>query len=1634
MTIRNKIPLAGLLLFLFTAVIAHAAVIVQHPSDQKAVEGEAVHFTVEAAGQERTYQWLKDGIEIDGATSAQYVIDAVTMQDNESWYQCRVTADGITRISLEAQLVVYQKGDYDWDRDIDRNDVIILQYHIGEPHRTSHYTYDFGTRTRGRKGKHDKKVETLPDDLLEFDWNDDNRITGEDLQILRGYCTNAGCEVIEPRPPVILQQPAPLTMREGAFELLQVRAEGQYLHYQWQKNGADIPGAQYPWLWLESVSIDDDGSLYRCIITNADGMAVSREVLLTVYRRADFGIDARYLAKIRNNHYPPPFFARGSDLDFNQRMSRKYPHFGEGFCDPPGCDDSNPTSPEIVRQPHDLSVVAGRAAVFEVTVVGSNIGYQWLRDGQEIEGAISASLRIEETTLDDDGAIFQCRITSENETQLSQEVTLTVYRQGDFDWDGDIDEDDIRVERALLWQYVFWTNVEADFDGDRWITIKDLRHLMRLCTCPQCEKPQPAIISGEPEDLVVLEKEPATFTVEASGLRLTYQWQVDGVDIPDADESSYTLPAADLLDHGKLFRCLITNAAGSVVSREAELQVEMDVPPNEVEINGLQAVWQQDKAAVSWQPVEGMRYQIHRGRSADATQLIGETDGVSFLDAGAAYYFGWFYRVAAIKDYFHPVSNKAYHAVGPLSPAVELRAQPSPSVLFNDMQLQDDGSYWAYFIDGKIFSGSYRNMQDPVSVTVSGPSTFTAPAADGTFPLTFPTPGDWQVVVTETDGYRSADTTILLKSDTTAPSLVLHSGRHLTTSAATISLSGEAKDSESGLNSIVVTSDRYTNSFGSGFDDQGLFFVQVPVKTGDNVLTVSVTDHSGNTTTATVEVQATVPALPQLTITAPDNGATVSTATVDVAGTIRSSLPPEQIRLTFDGQVDFPTGQNGEYHFTFQHHRLQEGTNSMMVTAETVYGSVSDQVIVTYAEEQEPVAEQGPEVEIYSAQPDSFLSDDSFTINGVATSTGEITSVVVNGQPATLTGSGSEVSFAVTLDFGDSSQLAIELIITDSNGQTTTLTYTVYHDDGQPVIELTDRSLLAPPAVNSVLQTPWKLSGTVSDGNLAGFSINDRQVGLLPGDTGVYSFAVDLDLVSGEERLFTLKAWDMAGNVVTEEVALRLDSGVTIEVIAPSAGAELRTDEDTSQLEITVRVTGQAEDDLVKVLVDDQPVNTLSNINGNVHGTAGLQLTDGSHALTVEVRSQDGTLLARTVREFSVVDSRQLPLELLRQEPANNSTGSANNGFIAWYFSKSVDPNLLTVEVLETYHGLDYADNTPGADMTGLSKVEMVEVHRDLEPVPGGVSYFPEQTMAAFYPARNFAFGARIYVNLSYDGEQLAGTTFSVKPLPTFIQGFVADPFGDPIEGLSVRIPELDRQSVSDNEGSFSFGFGDTADNMLPPGRYRLYVNKGMSDPRFADTEFWATVTPGRLNELGVQTVPVINREEPFRFVGSGDAQVVLAAGELTLDLRAATLDFADGRGRGTLHAQFMTVDQQPYGFIPGGAPQWVFALHPAGTQVTGNVGVTIKMPSMAGSYAYLEHIGERVVLVGLDDRSLTIVPVGVGRVDTDSRMVVSEGVTGFTRLDIVGYSLVDSDKQQLLSDFSEGTLSLSELINSLQE
>jgi len=80
-------------------------------------------------------------------------------------------------------------------------------------------------------------------------------------------------------------------------------------------------------------------------------------------------------------------------------------------------------------------------------------------------------------------------------------------------------------------------------------------------------------ISVQPKDTSVLVGKPASFSITASGELLTYQWAKNNVAISGATTSILNIASASMTDSAALYKCNVTNPAGTISSSTARLLV-----------------------------------------------------------------------------------------------------------------------------------------------------------------------------------------------------------------------------------------------------------------------------------------------------------------------------------------------------------------------------------------------------------------------------------------------------------------------------------------------------------------------------------------------------------------------------------------------------------------------------------------------------------------------------------------------------------------------------------------------------------------------------------------------------------------------------------------------------------------------------------------------------------------------------------------------------------------------------------------------------------------------------------------------------------------------------------------------------
>jgi hypothetical protein len=668
----------------------------------------------------------------------------------------------------------------------------------------------------------------------------------------------------------------------------------------------------------------------------------------------------------------------------------------------------------------------------------------------------------------------------------------------------------------------------------------------------------------------------------------------------------------------------------------------------------------------------------------------------------------------------------------------------------------------------------------------------------------------------------------------------------------------------------------------------------------------------------------------------------------------------------------------------------------------------------------------------------SYLYESGFTLAGEIDAPGVLTSLTLNGSPVAFTDLQTGLyafSEAVGFDSG-ASQLTIELVALDEQGQSTSHQVEYLRDQDAPVIVI-DQALNPAPAENAINEQPYRLQGSIAETSLSSFTINDTPVSLTPGDVdGEYRFDTALQLNPGETQSLYLTARDLAGNQSSLEYLLRLDATVSLAMLLPATGTELIQTGTPITLQVAVEISGVGASDALAVAeLQDGSGNVVAT--ADLLGDAGIKGGEievpalaGDYEITVTVSDTGGQTMAVTNRSLTVIDPVDVPLELEGIEPVDGQQGVEPNGFISLYFNQPIDIAQLTLSVHETAHGFTYQDlDAPGTSALDAQGYQLVEISRSYEPVPGTFSLLPGDRVVAFYPGRELAYGAEVFIDVSYAGEEIYRSLFRTRPLPTFINGSVVDQFGQPISGINVTIPELDRSTKTNSDGAFAFGYRDRYDQTLPGGRYELQINPELGDPSFGSLAIWASIQEGRLNNLKVSRLPVLNKDVPFAPV-EGRGHLSLLQGALNLDLSEADLLFPDGSRQGDIHLQFSDYAQLPYPVGGNYLPHWVYTAQPAGVRVEGEIQVDIAMPTLNYTHNYLPDEGQYVLMLGADPESRHIVPVGVARIE--NHRAITAGAEHYQVLDVFGYALVPSEAQPQMQAYADGELDLRQLLIAL--
>ncbi|MBI2947455.1 MAG: immunoglobulin domain-containing protein [Verrucomicrobia bacterium] len=590
---------------------------IEQPKNKSVLAGENASFSVVAIGPAPlTYQWQKDGFDLQGAIGTSFTITQAQARDSGA-YRVLVSSGTEREHSATANLIVNMPP----PNDLFSNRAVITGLQVTltgnnlnatrEPGEPAH-----GVRTAGKSmwwswtAPRDGKVTIDTSGSLVFTAlavyvgdslsslalvaKDDKWIAigaakvtfsasaGTTYQIAVDGEDSIGGNVIlnlrfrEPGFPEIHSQPESRFLVVGQSATFTVVATGsEPLGYQWKKAGVSIPGATSASYTIQSATASDDGTAYSVLVSNPLGSVTSSPAYL-VRNVNPPGVP------ISVTPVPPP----ANDL-FHNRIEMT----GLNVT----VTGTNQSATKEFDEPDHGADAAGRTiwwswtAPRDTTVVIDTLGLtQWSSVLAVYTGNSLAGL-----------------------TQVGQDARPGVGAS--------------RVKLVATAGTTYQIAVDTEYGTSGAVTL-NLREFV----------PGFPEIIVQPASQSVPTGQTVTFSVTAIGSEpLSYQWRRGGWIIPGVNGPSYTIPEAQIF-HGDTYFVVVSNSLGAVVSEGARLSfitqnAEITSPlANQTVLEGQSAtfsvkavgsfpmryLWQKDGVFISG--ATGSDYTIPRVQRSDA--------------------------------------------------------------------------------------------------------------------------------------------------------------------------------------------------------------------------------------------------------------------------------------------------------------------------------------------------------------------------------------------------------------------------------------------------------------------------------------------------------------------------------------------------------------------------------------------------------------------------------------------------------------------------------------------------------------------------------------------------------------------------------------------------------------------------------------------------------------------------------------------------------------------------------------------------------------------------------------------------------------------------------------------------------
>lgn len=528
-------------------------------------EGDDVRLAMQVSGYHLQYQWEKSA---DGSTWTTLDEDADTLQftalkaESGCQYRCTVSNEAGSSTSNTVSVTVLLKTEITVqpdDAEVAEND----GHTFAVSATGEHLQYQWQIMNEGAwEDIDDENTASLSIHAIRAVDGSRYRCAISN-EISTVYSDGAFLYVIY--PPIITQDPESVNAVVGSEIALSVATENSKPNYQWKQSSdgeiwedSIFDGAQTKTLHVPSTK-ENDGLQFKCVVYNIAGEDTTEPAAVRIYL---------------------------------------------------------PTV--IDRQPVDLSVTAGEIGMLRIEASGEELTFIWQRyDEEAAEWANISDISIDSIGLfvtdQEDNMRYRCVVSNPAETLISDtatiyvlpDVTITgqpVNIQGIVGNEVSFTCEAYGAITAYQWQERSaggeWMNTmrtgsatptlsfitDAASDGVQFrcvVTGVYYTATSNVAVLDAVALPQ---ITLQPVGATVMETKQASFSIEATGKYLSYQWQRRATSNDEwsnlttaGSNSAFINIAATRWLNGYQFRCAVSNIAGTVYSELAVLTVNLTV-------------------------------------------------------------------------------------------------------------------------------------------------------------------------------------------------------------------------------------------------------------------------------------------------------------------------------------------------------------------------------------------------------------------------------------------------------------------------------------------------------------------------------------------------------------------------------------------------------------------------------------------------------------------------------------------------------------------------------------------------------------------------------------------------------------------------------------------------------------------------------------------------------------------------------------------------------------------------------------------------------------------------------------------------------------------------------------------------